>query len=688
MKKGVLLTLVLFCAINLFAQKRTVFINESFNTIDIPEGWEVKGGGQNNWSIKESDFAGGEANELYFDWTPKHYGISRMVTHAVDMTNITEVYLSLKHFLKAHSGENTIGVATTSDDGATWNVAWSQAYSSTNMYSINEVISTPDMGKANVRFCLFFDGESNTINGWHFDDFMILTQDDHDINLLSIDVEEDLNAGDTDISFTIQSEGVVAVNSFEARYEIEGIGSVTQTFNTNLGTLETKKFTFDEAAVIPPGSYNLIVEILSVNGEEDNYINNNLLEKELNVVLGLVGRTPMIEHFSASTCGNCPTVNAAMVQLTHLNQGKYTYVKYPVDWPSPGDPYHTAEVDERVYFYYVTGVPSIFIDARDMGTPISQTDLNERLAEASFVDIKGSFTMKGNTINVIADFMSYKDIDNVNAFVVVNEKTTEFNYGTTDETEWHHIMMKMLGGTEGTEISLKAGEYKRLEFSYDIANTHMEEADDLEVALWLQNLDNREIYNSHYAYEYSEHPYPAENLQLTKNGDKLDITWENPSSNPKGYNLYVNNQLVKSNTTETSFTYDNIGEYYIVKLETLYDNMQAVSVVRTSDYDTDDDDDDNDDTDGIEEMTTTFNIYPNPVEDILHIEINDNINEIVIYDVRGSRVAESPSLQVSKSVSVSVSVSESVSVSSLKPGIYFINIITERGNITKKFIKK
>lgn len=287
MKKGVLLALVLFCATTIFAQKRTVFINESFNTIDFPEGWEVKGGGQNNWEISENMLAGGEPNELYFDWTPKFIGTSRFMTQAVDMTNVTEAYLSLKHFLNAHNGENTIGVATTSDDGATWNVAWSQAYSTTGAYEINETISTPDMGKANVRFCLFFEGESNTISGWHFDDFMVLTQDNHDINLLSLDIEENLNAGNTDISFTIQNEGVATINTFEARYEIEGIGSVTQTFNTNIATLKSEKFTFNTAAVIPPGTYNLTVEILSINGEEDNYINNNALEKKTQRCTGI-----------------------------------------------------------------------------------------------------------------------------------------------------------------------------------------------------------------------------------------------------------------------------------------------------------------------------------------------------------------------------------------------------------------
>lgn len=675
MKKGVLLIVSLLLVATTFAQKRTVFINESFNTIDIPEGWEVKGGGQSNWEISESNFAGGEPNELRFDWTPKFNGTTRLVTHAVDMTNVTEAYLSLKHFLNAHSGENTIGVATTSDDGATWNIAWSQAYSSTNIYHINETISTPDMGKDNVRFCLFFEGSSNTINEWCFDDFMVLTQDNNDVNLLSLDVDNDLNAGETDIIFTIQNEGITTLKSFEARYEIEDLCSVTQTFNTNVETLDSKKFTFDTPAIIPPGSYKLSLEITAVNGEEDNYPNNNALEKDLNVVLGLTERKPLIEHFSASTCTNCPSVNAAMLQLTHLNQGKYTYVKYPADWPGAGDPYNTDEANERIYFYWVEGLPQIFLDARDMGTPISQTDLNERMAAAAYVDIKGSFTVKGNTINVIADFMTYRDLNNVNAFVVVNEKTTVDNYGTTDETEFHHVMMKMLGGTEGTKISLKAGEYKRLEFSHDMSNTNVEEMNDLEVALWIQNLNDWEVYNSSFAYEYCEHPYPAENLQIVKNGDKLDITWENPQTTPIGYNLYVNNKLVKSNTTETSYTYQNANdEFCIVKVETLYQGKKAVDVVKVYSDET-----------SVEEtnLDVNLNIYPNPVDDILYINANDDINEITIYNVNGAAIY---SQQVNRSTSQQVK--HSVSVSELNSGIYFLNINTDRENIVRKFIKK
>ena len=85
---------------------------------------------------------------------------------------------------------------------------------------------------------------------------------------------------------------------------------------------------------------------------------------------------------------------------------------------------------------------------------------------------------------------------------------------------------------------------------------------------------------------------------------------------------------------------------------------------------------------GIEELENKVNIYPNPVDDILYIETNENIEEIVIYDVKGSKVYE----QVNKSVSVSMS--ESISVSSLKPGVYFVKINCGDTVLTDKFIKK
>ena len=53
-----------------------------------------------------------------------------------------------------------------------------------------------------------------------------------------------------------------------------------------------------------------------------------------------------------------------------------------------------------------------------------------------------------------------------------------------------------------------------------MSNTFNEEIEDLEIAVWIQDIDTKEILNSRYLYEYCEHPYPAQNLKLEK-GDKI-----------------------------------------------------------------------------------------------------------------------------------------------------------------------
>ncbi|MBO5957294.1 MAG: fibronectin type III domain-containing protein [Bacteroidales bacterium] len=83
--------------------------------------------------------------------------------------------------------------------------------------------------------------------------------------------------------------------------------------------------------------------------------------------------------------------------------------------------------------------------------------------------------------------------------------------------------------------------------------------------------------------------------------------------------------------------------------------------------------------DGIDELTTSLNIYPNPVSDKLYIEAEVEIEEVVVYDVYGRhQVAEAPSRQGNLSVDVS----------NLNSGVYFVKVITENGEVVKRFIKK
>ena len=161
-------------SISVFAQTRATFINEHFDGSTMPTGWHVTGSGTTNWSISGSQNAGGAANELHLAWSPQFNGTSRMVMPEVDLTGITSVVVSFKHALNNYQGSHTIGIATSSDNGTTWNVGWQQNYSASNAWEVTQDVTTTDMGHSSVLFCLFYTGNSYNINYWYFDDIEIL----------------------------------------------------------------------------------------------------------------------------------------------------------------------------------------------------------------------------------------------------------------------------------------------------------------------------------------------------------------------------------------------------------------------------------------------------------------------------------------------------------------------------------
>lgn len=572
MKKTLLFAFALLFATATMAQNRAVLLQESFDGATMPAGWTINGQ-PNNWSVSTTNNAGGEANEMHLSWSPQFSGTTRLVSPAIDLTGVSSVVFSFKHALDNYQGSNTIGVATSSDGGTTWNTGWSQGYSANNAYSVSQTINTPDMGQANVKFCIYFSGSSYNINDWFFDDIKIFTLEELDLGLEAALLPPYIGNGETNFGIKVFNYGTASVTSVEATYQVEGMEPVTETFSTNIASLGTTNLNFTAPTLLTPGSYNVSYSINLVNGETDNNANNNTLSKAVSVAYGTTDRTPMIEHFSSSTCGPCVQPNVTMNNFCNNNQGRYTYTKYQMNWPGNGDPYYTAEGGTRRDYYSVNAVPLAFLDAESLNFGGVQNQFNQHAEIPSFMDVRGSFTVDGNTISVVADVMPYINV-NARVYVSVNEKETHGNVGSNGETTFHHVFMKMLPNAQGSTIDFVAGELQRLEFTQDLSATHVEEMSDLEVAIWVQNHGTKEIFNSHYAYDYSDiHPYPVENLALVEDeGNMMTASWDAPAQGePIGYNVYVNDELVAENTTETTYSFDaEPGVFYVVGVVALY----------------------------------------------------------------------------------------------------------------------
>ena len=83
---------------------------------------------------------------------------------------------------------------------------------------------------------------------------------------------------------------------------------------------------------------------------------------------------------------------------------------------------------------------------------------------------------------------------------------------------------------------------------------------------------------------------------------------------------------------------------------------------------------------GIEELNAAISIYPNPVQNELFIATEVNVKEVAIYDVYGRQAMRQ---QVNETTSQQV-----VNVAGLNSGIYFVKVVTNNGEIVKRFVKE
>ncbi|MGN0033924.1 MAG: T9SS type A sorting domain-containing protein [Candidatus Limimorpha sp.] len=677
MKKFLTSIIVLFMTLSLSAQSNTILLEEDFNSILFPEGWQKLGDGIANWHISQSNMAGGEINELKLDWNPIFNGVARIVTPPLDFTGISSAGFSFLHFFNNFDGVHTLSVETSSDGGATWNVAWSHTYVETEITlqsSESIQLMTPDMGHSSVMISITYTGDTDKLTAWYFDEVRVFQMQSNNLCLNSIDIDDIVIAGEKELGFTVTNNGSETINNFVMSFLVGEDDIIEETFNETIAPLEVRQLSFSTPAFFQPGVNELIVNIESVNGDSDDDITDNTLAKEVNGSMGKAQNTVMIEHFSSSTCVPCVNVNANMANLCNGNQGEYTYTKYPMNYPGIGDPYYTEECGIRNVYYGYSGVPLVVLGGSYIAYQAPSQELfDSEHQKTAFTEVRGSFYTEGNVIHVKADFMAYCNTNDAKAFVTVNEKTTTGNIMTNGEAEFHHIFMKFLTDVNGNQLNINYGEYQTLEFDIDLSSTNIEEYDDLEVSAWIQNYGTKEVLNSHFLYETSLHPYPVSNLKFSDNGTgtTATATWDQPQQGePSSYNVYLNGELVAENITETFFSMPIPRERLdIVSVRAVYpDNMESVPVTEILEITYD----------GVQKTEEQIiSVYPNPASNDI-VVCGDGIKRIEVVNVLG---------QCALSVAVCTA-NATISLKDLSNGPYILRITNNDGNTLTRIITK
>ena len=325
---------------------------------------------------------------------------------------------------------------------------------------------------------------------------------DADMSVLNVNSIIPNGVSSTAIQGTIKNNGSTTLNSIDIKWQVDSGTIYTQTLSgLNLAINQTYDFTHNtQWNTSFPGLYSLKVWVSNINGgSTDGNTTNDMITKSVSIASASTSRTPLYEKFSSATCGPCAGFNINYFNpFLSLHPGDFSFVSYQVYWPTPGDPYYTAETGTRVSYYGVSGAPTLYVDAKEgtySNSAALESDLTNALATPAYFTIDASKSLVGNDMSVQVTTMPYLT-GNYKLYVAVVEKLTTGNVASNGETEFHNVFMKMMSSASGDSVSFTHNVQTVNNFQTTLTGLFIEDMSDLEVIVFIQNPATKAIMQS------------------------------------------------------------------------------------------------------------------------------------------------------------------------------------------------
>lgn len=674
----------------------TEYLIEDFENGVPPTDWTVENYTA-QWTASGTENAGGNAPELRFMYTNGML-TTRFISPEIDLTDVTNLILSFKHFVDYYGAGFSIGVATRSGEGE-WNSVWEVSPSGNIGPLTNEIeITNDDLGAENFQFCFYLSGNAYQIDFWYIDDVMLYTPFDNDITIISTDVPIFSEGGEKTISATVKNVGYNTLNSFDIKYQIDDGEIFTKNISElNLDLSETYPVEFDETWFSTPGTYELNIWVENMNGNgADEGVENDLFTETLYIATQSTENFPLIESFTSSTCPPCQSFNSSFFNnFLEENQGELAIIKYQMSWPSPGDDYYTEEGGVRRAYYGVSSVPDLFIGGSSVATSSSAVNnaFGDENVKPAFFELSANHTITENIVDVNIDILPFVTAPEFTVHAVVVEKMTTGNVGSNGETEFHYVMMKMLPDADGTIIDFTAEESYTFSLSQDLTSTNIEEFTDLAVMVFIQNDKTKEVFQSCISVDYST-PMVTSNIlnnqtdvasdiqpvltfsqpirfiddsEITENDihsfvslfddNKADIDFSGTINEDKTEITIIPTQAFEYESNITIQIAENAVENFV---DIALDEFSITFTTENNPLGVDDN------------FISKINVYPNPAKEYFIVDnvMNQNIE---IFNILGEKLLE----KFSENSQVQIYVND------FKSGIYIIKVSSENASVTK-----
>lgn len=221
------------------------------------------------------------------------------------------------------------------------------------------------------------------------------------------------------------------------------------------------------------------------------------------ISFGQAKKYPLYEHFSQASCGPCAAQNPYFEAVYNANKSNMHHITYHTSWPGIDEMYdfNPTESDAMVSFYGVSGVPDMFEDGTDIGSPanVTQETLNAKLAETSPIRVLVTETTAGTTRNVHIEVQTVGTVPTgsykLKAAVAEHLVSYITPPGTNGETEFPDVFRESITGTSGVTFTPAAiGSSVSFDYSYTLDPVYV--AAEAYALAWVQNAGTKEVLNS------------------------------------------------------------------------------------------------------------------------------------------------------------------------------------------------
>ncbi len=224
---------------------------------------------------------------------------------------------------------------------------------------------------------------------------------------------------------------------------------------------------------------------------------------------GQTQRLVLLEEFTSTTCGPCVSANNKIHGWLLSYPTTFTAIFYHMNWPGAGnDPMYLAnplDNTARRSYYGVNSVPRSVVDGNvynGSGNSLQWSVISNRSTVPSPFEVSLQHTISTAQDEIFLTMVAKATeaiSGNLVAHNVVIEKMVHITPapGTNGETNFDHVMKKMLPSKDGTSLSgFEAGDYIIIETSWPFEPDQVYDIDELAGVGFVQDNTTKEVHQA------------------------------------------------------------------------------------------------------------------------------------------------------------------------------------------------